>query len=96
VQWYNGYDGKGITVKGDAKQLIEVAQRVTEVEKMYTSVDDREIRALLEKYEIQYVVFGNQEKIWSQDTKKELNRDIYKDICIIDWQKDDATVFKCR
>jgi uncharacterized membrane protein len=96
VQWYNGYDGSGINIFTQKKQLIEVAQRVTDIEKMYTSVDENEVKTLIVKYDVEYVVFGDQEHAWARDTKKELNADVYKNFCTIDWQKDDAIIFKCK
>jgi len=96
VQWYNGYDGKGINIVTQKSQLIKIAQRVTDVEKMYTSVDENEVKTLINDYAVEYVVFGNQERSWARDTKKELNTEVYKKFCKIDWQKDDAIIFKCK
>jgi uncharacterized membrane protein len=96
VQWYNGYDGKGITVSTKQRELIDVATRVTDVEKMYTSKDETEVENLLKKYSIQYVIFGDQEKVWADNGSKVLNQQVYDNLCKIDWQQNNATVYDCQ
>lgn len=95
VQWYNGYDGKGI--QSNTRELVPmgVAQRVTDVEKLYTSTDADEVKSLLGKYEITYVVFGDQEQVWATEKNKTLNPDIYRNLCKVEWEQNGTTLFNC-
>ena len=96
VQWYNGYEGKGKLVKTGELAKIEVANRVTDIETLYTSSEIDKVKNLLKKYDIQYVVFSAAEQEWASDKKKTLNYDVYNSICSVDWQKDGATLYKCK
>jgi uncharacterized membrane protein len=96
VQWYNGYDGKGISTKNGKSELIEIAQRVTDVEKMYTSADESEVSQLLAKYGVGYVVFSDQERFWAEKDNKELNEVVYEKLCKTAWQEGNAMLYDCR
>ena len=95
VQWYNGYDGKGKLMNTGKLTLIKVSDRMTDIEKMYTSTDLTEVSELLAKYEVKYVVFSDQEGIWAKEKKKPLNTEVYKSLCRVDWQEAGATLFDC-
>jgi len=95
VQWYGGYDGKGILSQTGKLEEIKIADRIADIEKMYTSQDETVVRTLLEKYQVMYAVFGNQEQIWAQEKKKTLNMDIYNSLCRVEWQQQGATLYNC-
>lgn len=95
VQWYNGYDGKGINTKTLELEPMGVAQRVTDVEKLYTSDNKEEVQSLLEKYDITYAVFGDQERVWAKEKSKTLNSDIYASICGVEWEKNGTILYNC-
>lgn len=95
VQWYNGYDGKGKRIDTGELELMKVADRVVDVEKMYTSENTDVVRDLLHKYRVQYVVFGDQEYVWAEDKEKKLNENVYKSLCRIDWEQDGTTLYDC-
>ncbi len=96
VQWYNGYDGSGVQIKNRKIAKIEIAQRITDIEALYTEKSVVKVQTLLEKYAIDYVIFGAQEKTWATTKGAELNENIYEQLCDRQWEKNDAIVFKCR
>ncbi|MCC7304082.1 hypothetical protein IT418_01555 [bacterium] len=96
VQWYNGYEGKGKLIATNKLSLIEISQRVTDIETMYTSTDVAKLNSLLEKYNVRYVIFGDQEFSWAKDKGKTLNVEVYNSLCQVEWQQDGTTLFACR
>lgn len=96
VQWYNGYDGEGLLTESRELKPMLVADRVVDIEKMYTSTNQDEVQKLLQKYNVTYVIFGAQEKVYVKSKTSEGNRSIYNSICDIAWEKDDAAIYQCR
>src|SRR4029079_12201161 len=76
VQWYNGYDGKGFTIATHAKELIDISHRVEDIKTMYTDTDPGTVLNLLQKYSVQYVIFGDQEMTWAKDESLQLNQQV--------------------
>lgn len=96
VQWYNGYDGKGILTKDRELVPMKVADRVADIEKLYTTTNEQEVRDLLDEYEVDFAVFGEQERDWAEDKKKTLNQTVYDNICKIAWEQDGTTLYDCK
>lgn len=96
VQWYNGYDGSGVVLSTHEVKKIEIAQRITDIEAMYTDNSVTKIQSLLIKYDVDYVIFGAQERTWAAEKTKELNENIYEQLCEREWEKNDAVVYNCK
>lgn len=95
VQWYNGYEGSGLLTGTHELAKIEISQRITDIEKMYTSTDEAEVRSLLDKYQVTYAIFSTQEQKWAADKDKDLNNEVYNSICRVEWQQQGATLYNC-
>lgn len=96
VQWYNGYDGKGITIATRKQELIDISVRAEDIKTMYTDTDPGTVLNLLQKYSVQYVIFGDQETTWANDQNFSLNQQIYDQLCTRDWEKNGAIIYKCN
>ncbi len=94
VQWYNGYEGLGITTTGEIKK-VEIASRVADMEKLYTTVDGTIIQDLINKYKIEYIVYGEKEQSYLAGDLKEPRLTAMKGACTIVFGKGTALVFKC-
>lgn len=97
VQWYNGYEGSGISVSDKKLAKIEPAQRITDIAAFYTSQDVNTVQNLLGKYQVEYVIFGSSEIEFLKKTNKSKGMYYpYSEICTTIWSKNESRIFKCE
>jgi uncharacterized membrane protein len=96
VQWYGGYDGSGMLTISRQREKMPVAERVNDIQTMYQSKDSEVVRALLQKYDITYVVFGEREKAFADKNTIVDRFSVYDNLCSIVWSKNESRIYNCK
>ncbi|WKZ23771.1 MAG: DUF2298 domain-containing protein [Candidatus Dojkabacteria bacterium] len=96
VQWYGGYDGSGISLQTKEQQPILIAERIIDIEQLYTEQEPQYVEQMLRKYGIDFVVFSAREASWAEEKGRVLNRAAYDELCTVSWEQDDAKLYDCR